>query len=429
MLKVEKIKSEIKKHIEKINGVKSDANSVLNWSNAQETLAYMNQTQKSSNFFSRTDEETLFKNYISEIKYIATTFCNEKYSDKEKLLNLLEYFRFTSMSDNLSISNNNYSYSDLSNSCGLNIALNNKGLCVSQSCFFRDILNFCNIEADTKSIILFKLPGSDKKTFEGHRVVYVYPNKDQTLYIDPTWYNGNISSIDLSRECAKFSASNFGQLNITNQDITKARQLVGKELIKKFGIDFISEKLDIANSDNVTKQMLILSFIEKNVVSTSQQLNFRTALLENREFEVGKLLELLYIANDIDYSIQESQYDRYATTYITSIDGKKAYITPMIAFDKNSNEKVVKENVFYTDVTDETKNTHYEYMWKDSKEKISTIINQSRKEVNNYLNKQNKSVLSEKESILQNLEAEEREISEIEKKVEQKENGSPSIEE
>lgn len=223
MLKVEKIKNEIKNHIEKINRVKWDANSVLNWSNAQETLAYMNQSQKSSEFFSRTDEESLLKDYINEIRYISSTFCNEQYSNKEKLLNLLEYFRFTSMSDNLTISSNNYSYSDLSNSCGLNIAINNKGLCVSQSCFFRDILNFCNIDATTKSIILFRLPGSDKETFVGHRVVYVYPNKEQPIYIDPTWYNGNISSIDLSREYSKFSASNFGKLNITEEDIIKSR--------------------------------------------------------------------------------------------------------------------------------------------------------------------------------------------------------------
>lgn len=78
---------------------------------------------------------------------------------------------------------------------------------------------------------------------------------------------------------------------------------------------------------------------------------------------------------------------------------------------------------------DESKTIHYEYMWKESKEKISSIMDQSRKKVDNYLNTQNKNVLSEKEAILQRLESEEREISEIEKRITEKENENPSIEE
>ena len=132
--------------------------------------------------FSITDEEKLYELYVKKIKEVAKELCDEKFSYKEKCLNILEYIRLKGMYEN----HPDKETTELSQT-GINIGLLNKGVCGSQSCFMADLLTYSGIEAEKYKSDYFD---EENDVYGKHGVVIAKAPEDKTfVWIDPTWYN------------------------------------------------------------------------------------------------------------------------------------------------------------------------------------------------------------------------------------------------
>ncbi len=373
------IKEEIKKHVEKISSDKEMSKRDSDMFGMKRLVQYMESSTASKNFFDNVDVDDLMAKYEEELIRVSKAIGNTTFSSKQKMLNFLEYIRLNGMYENIDM--NKFfmpqSVAAISQS-GVNIALLGKGVCASQASFLRDLLNTSGEGAMTKKVYFFDEDGMIE---DQHLVTYAgSSNDDKNYFLDPTWYNGTINSLEGSFNCADIPEQHrslLSILDVTQEEIENARNTALKYLIERFQIKEISNKLDIKNADDLDKQIRMLTFMEKNIAPASEALNCRSVVLGNKEIECGKLLELFYKANDIPYTLKCSG-DKSNSKYVTNIDGRESTIYPKVAFISDMNDKPLSRKLHYAKGED-GKN---QYLWAFSDknlEQFKTLIKNDRK--------------------------------------------------
>lgn len=365
------IRKEIVEQLETIENYRAMAS--MKMAGFDRIVNHMEASTASKDFFSITDVDKLLFMYEAEVDRVSGDIGNSNFTTKQKVLNFLEYIRLNGMYDNLD--NKKFSFQNmvsLISQSGINIALLGKGVCASQSKFLRDLLNDIGENAMTGRVDFLDVDTG--MSVDAHGITYLKSTDGQTWFLDPTWYNGttrsvkgSLNSADLSEEKKKQLSS----LNVTQEEIDEARNVVQGYLIKRFGIKEISEQLGLEQVGDLEKQIRILAFMERNLAPASEELNFRSVVLGKREIEVGKLLELFYKSNDIQYKL-ECDGDKSHTRYTTNIDGKECTIKPEEAFNKvKNNGKALSRCLHWT------KNEHGEskYLWSFSKEQEEEMLN------------------------------------------------------
>ena len=253
-----------------------------------------------------------------------------------------------------------------------------EGVCASQARFLRDLLLTSGEEAITKKVYFIDEDGIIE---DQHLVTYACSSNNGTnFFLDPTWYNGTINSLEGSFNSADISEQHrslLSILDVTQEEIESARNKVQEYLIERFQIKDISTQLGIDKASDLDKQIRMLTFMEKHLSPASGSLNCRSVVLGDREIECGKLLELFYKANNIPYILKCSG-DKYNSAYITTIDGMESTIYPKVAFFSDRNNNPLSRKLHFA----KNKKDENQYLWAFSDERrqqFMTSINKSRK--------------------------------------------------
>lgn len=373
------IRKEIEEHIAQISSYKETAKRDSDMSGIKRLLQYMESSTASKNFFDNVDVDDLMAKYEEELIRVSKALGNSTFPSKQKMLNFLEYIRINGMYENIDMRNffMPQTVAAISQS-GINIALLGKGVCASQARFLRDLLLTSGEEAITKKVYFIDEDGIIE---DQHLVTYACSSNNGTnFFLDPTWYNGTINSLEGSFNSADISEQHrslLSILDVTQEEIESARNKVQEYLIERFQIKDISTQLGIDKASDLDKQIRMLTFMEKHLSPASGSLNCRSVVLGDREIECGKLLELFYKANNIPYILKCSG-DKYNSAYITTIDGMESTIYPKVAFFSDRNNNPLSRKLHFA----KNKKDENQYLWAFSDERrqqFMTSINKSRK--------------------------------------------------
>lgn len=373
------IRKEIEEHVAQISSYKETAKRDSDMSGIKRLLQYMESSTASKNFFDNVDVDDLMAKYEEELIRVSKALGNSTFPSKQKMLNFLEYIRINGMYENIDMRNffMPQTVAAISQS-GINIALLGKGVCASQARFLRDLLLTSGEEAITKKVYFIDEDGIIE---DQHLVTYAYSSNNGTnFFLDPTWYNGTINSLEGSFNSADISEQHrslLSILDVTQEEIESARNKVQEYLIERFQIKDISTQLGIDKASDLDKQIRMLTFMEKHLSPASGSLNCRSVVLGDREIECGKLLELFYKANNIPYILKCSG-DKYNSAYITTIDGMESTIYPKVAFFSDRNNNSLSRKLHFA----KNKKDENQYLWAFSDERrqqFMTSINKSRK--------------------------------------------------
>ena len=373
------IRKEIEEHVAQISSYKETAKRDSDMSGIKRLLQYMESSTASKNFFDNVDVDDLMAKYEEELIRVSKALGNSTFPSKQKMLNFLEYIRINGMYENIDMRNffMPQTVATISQS-GINIALLGKGVCASQARFLRDLLLTSGEEAITKKVYFIDEDGIIE---DQHLVTYACSSNNGTnFFLDPTWYNGTINSLEGSFNSADISEQHrslLSILDVTQEEIESARNKVQEYLIERFQIKDISTQLGIDKASDLDKQIRMLTFMEKHLSPASGSLNCRSVVLGDREIECGKLLELFYKANNIPYILKCSG-DKYNSAYITTIDGMESTIYPKVAFFSDRNNNSLSRKLHFA----KNKKDENQYLWAFSDERrqqFMTSINKSRK--------------------------------------------------
>ena len=373
------IRKEIEEHVALISSYKETAKRASDMSGIKRLLQYMESSTASKNFFDNVDVDDLMAKYEEELIRVSKALGNSTFPSKQKMLNFLEYIRINGMYENIDMRNffMSQTVAAISQS-GINIALLGKGVCASQARFLRDLLLTSGEEAITKKVYFIDEDGIIE---DQHLVTYACSSNNGTnFFLDPTWYNGTINSLEGSFNSADISEQHrslLSILDVTQEEIESARNKVQEYLIERFQIKDISTQLGIDKASDLDKQIRMLTFMEKHLSPASGSLNCRSVVLGDREIECGKLLELFYKANNIPYILKCSG-DKYNSAYITTIDGMESTIYPKVAFFSDRNNNPLSRKLHFA----KNKKDENQYLWAFSDERrqqFMTSINKSRK--------------------------------------------------
>lgn len=373
------IRKEIEEHVAQISSYKETAKRDSDMSGIKRLLQYMESSTASKNFFDNVDVDDLMAKYEEELIRVSKALGNSTFPSKQKMLNFLEYIRINGMYENIDMRNFFMSQTVAAISqLGINIALLGKGVCASQARFLRDLLLTSGEEAITKKVYFIDEDGIIE---DQHLVTYACSSNNGTnFFLDPTWYNGTINSLEGSFNSADISEQHrslLSILDVTQEEIESARNKVQEYLIERFQIKDISTQLGIDKASDLDKQIRMLTFMEKHLSPASESLNCRSVVLGDREIECGKLLELFYKANNIPYILKCSG-DKYNSAYITTIDGMESTIYPKVAFFSDRNNNPLSRKLHFA----KNKKDENQYLWAFSDERrqqFMTSINKSRK--------------------------------------------------
>lgn len=373
------IRKEIEEHVAQISSYKETAKRDSDMSGIKRLLQYMESSTASKNFFDNVDVDDLMAKYEEELIRVSKALGNSTFPSKQKMLNFLEYIRINGMYENIDMRDffMPQTVAAISQS-GINIALLGKGVCASQARFLRDLLLTSGEEAITKKLYFIDEDGIIE---DQHLVTYACSSNNGTnFFLDPTWYNGTINSLEGSFNSADISEQHrslLSILDVTQEEIESARNKVQEYLIERFQIKDISTQLGIDKASDLDKQIRMLTFMEKHLSPASGSLNCRSVVLGDREIECGKLLELFYKANNIPYILKCSG-DKYNSAYITTIDGMESTIYPKVAFFSDRNNNSLSRKLHFA----KNKKDENQYLWAFSDERrqqFMTSINKSRK--------------------------------------------------
>ena len=373
------IRKEIEEHVAQISSYKETAKRDSDMSGIKRLLQYMESSTASKNFFDNVDVDDLMAKYEEELIRVSKALGNSTFPSKQKMLNFLEYIRINGMYENIDMRNffMPQTVAAISQS-GINIALLGKGVCASQARFLRDLLLTSGEEAITKKVYFIDEDGIIE---DQHLVTYACSSNNGTnFFLDPTWYNGTINSLEGSFNSADISEQHrslLSILDVTQEEIESARNKVQEYLIERFQIKDISTQLGIDKASDLDKQIRMLTFMEKHLSPASGSLNCRSVVLGDWEIECGKLLELFYKANNIPYILKCSG-DKYNSAYITTIDGMESTIYPKVAFFSDRNNNSLSRKLHFA----KNKKDENQYLWAFSDERrqqFMTSINKSRK--------------------------------------------------
>ncbi|MEF2619793.1 MAG: hypothetical protein ACLUF5_06290 [Clostridia bacterium] len=373
------IRKEIEEHVAQISSYKETAKRDSDMSGIKRLLQYMESSTASKNFFDNVDVDDLMAKYEEELIRVSKALGNSTFPSKQKMLNFLEYIRINGMYENIDMRDffMPQTVAAISQS-GINIALLGKGVCASQARFLRDLLLTSGEEAITKKVYFIDEDGIIE---DQHLVTYACSSNNGTnFFLDPTWYNGTINSLEGSFNSADISEQHrslLSILDVTQEEIESARNKVQEYLIERFQIKDISTQLGIDKASDLDKQIRMLTFMEKHLSPASGSLNCRSVVLGDREIECGKLLELFYKANNIPYILKCSG-DKYNSAYITTIDGMESTIYPKVAFFSDRNNNSLSRKLHFA----KNKKDENQYLWAFSDERrqqFMTSINKSRK--------------------------------------------------
>lgn len=226
---------------------------------------YFEQLEKDPNFnyIINSSPMQLFYDYERNLKHIAEMIYNPQFSNKQNVLNVLEYMRIMTMYENVKQKKEaDFQIIELSR-YPIFLSVFGKGVCYSQARFTRDILLHMGINAVD---FYTEIDNNYYKRGIPHQQTLL--NLDNNYYfIDATDYNGTLDGIQFElQQQNKNKLERSGirtDFSATQEEIKKSREFVLTKLIKELGIDQISKQLRLEEKEELYKQCVIMAYVEK----------------------------------------------------------------------------------------------------------------------------------------------------------------------
>lgn len=321
------------------NDVKNHRDLVSRMNNTDEykfLSNYIKATPYSRSFFENANIDYMYTKLKKELQDVVYTLGDENFSLEEKVLNFLEYIRLNGMYESIG------EKAAVLSQEAINIALLGKGVCNSQSRFLELLFIASHEEANILRIRKFE---ESQDIYSEHQVTVVKFDKDKFYFLDPTSYNGKLSSMRY-----KLSDKNFynGKPNglydfyVSEEKINESRKNVYEYLIERYNIKGISERLHMEDLTDLEKQATIITYLESILVPVTEKVNFRSIILDGKEIEVSKALELFYYANHIEFTPIFGK-PKYNCMFLIKINDKEAAINPPTLFSKKENKDTLSK--------------------------------------------------------------------------------------
>ncbi|MEG1457589.1 MAG: hypothetical protein RR984_01370 [Bacilli bacterium] len=253
--------------------------------------------------FSDHNRDEVISLYVMELKKIISEFGNDSFSDDEKILNYLEYFRlFVSYLPYKS--STDYPY--LSNESRYMSSLLGHGTCISQAYFLRDLLKYSNIKKYGEFNIT--------ETNIGHSHTFI-SGKDMmsgdNIFIDPVLYRGSV--ISLEQTLRRDNARHLSDFFIDESQIFDARNRVLSYGVFKCGFNNSEEDIN-----EISNSLLDASCFDACFNSGC------TSVL-GKKMDIGKVFEMYCYALNINYNFICSEDRRNAVYSIYNNDTVHQY--------------------------------------------------------------------------------------------------------
>lgn len=287
--------------------------------------SYINYSEVSRSFYNNFNAEELNNIYMKQINDIADSCKN--LSIKGKVLYLLELMRLSVMYENIGTKGAILSQK------GINAALTGKGVCASQAGYFRNLLLGCNIESKT-----LRLHGK----LSEHESVLVKISPNETIVLDPTFYDGNPSLIPHFIQEVKNAYANLSEFNIivftvTDEEVENARKMAREFILRYYGINKILGDIKFDKKSEIDLFIQIIKILQNNLVVSSNDEKHRSIVFGNREFEIDKALELLLYYYRLPFNIIYNN-ETHKCFYNVTISSKDFIVSPQNIFKRNSNQ-------------------------------------------------------------------------------------------
>ena len=291
--------------------------------------------------------EQILEEYISKVQQIQALVTNPHYPDKRNILNILEYMRIMHSFENIREGNSFTALriGTLSQSSVSQVFLG-KGVCLSQTRLMRDIL------PDSIKLELLEVFYMDEDNIfvvDQHSVIII-PLDGNLCYVDPTLYTGDKDRLEGSKNTAQYGRRSFESITATEDEIGQSRREIQSKLIQMLQIDKISGQIITPDMTDLQKHCAIFAFIESIINVENTDVDFYTANLFGHNIEVGKLMELFFAANDIDYTI-ECGGNRFDSVYTVKLDGETTHLhTTEMYYARTTQEgnKHIRKTLHYT---------------------------------------------------------------------------------
>lgn len=316
-------------------------------------VKYLKYLEKDPNFnyIINAEPMQLLNLYEKKIDSIAEITYNPNFSKKQNALNVLEYNRIMSMYENVIQKTQDDKKMFKLNKNPIFLAFLGKGLCFAQAKFVRDIFQRLNINSIDFTVDSYKHT-LDYSIFNRIHFATTVELDDNKIYgIDPTIYNGNLKSLAVyARPQSKQSLESMGirtDFSATQEEIYISRNFVFPKLIKMLEIDKISKQLDLENQQDLQKQCTIITFIESRLNLTGDlKTKSCSANINGVNIEVGKLMELFFYQNNIEYSIKCDR-DKRNSVYQTRLGQTELYLSPKSIFESTDKARIFMSKTHY----------------------------------------------------------------------------------
>ena len=315
------------KEIEKYNYY---LNSEIPIEEIQNIKKYILGNEQLMKIYKENDPIVLTAKYLKKIKELRKLLNSTM--DYQYIANVLEYFRFTCMRENISGVIPGMAYLENLSDSKFSSVLLGKASSEGQVAAIVDVLsNKLDVTMDNVGYIQKENQSENVSNY----ACLMIKDETGTHYIDAYNYNGKMDAKQklISRNCF----NNIYPLVFDNRTIVKAKRKVAKHLINKLNIMEIINSLEL---NGLTQKEINEKFIE--YINSHKdnyddiEINASTITVNNEMLEISRLLELLYLAVGIRYRVIDDKKEN--STFEVILDEEST----IVSLDKESNKKLIK---------------------------------------------------------------------------------------
>lgn len=265
---------------------------------------------------------------VHELRKVLKSKDNYQY-----LANVLEYFRFMCMRDNIEGVIPGISFFENLSDSKFSALIINKASAEGQAAAIVDILSD-NLDVSMCNIGYYK-PGDYADILSNYACITI---KDETgkHYVDPYRYYGKLV-IDKNL-INKNYVDDIYPLVLDTTPFRKAKKKVSTYLIKKLKIKEIIDSLNLSGLSETEMNDKFIEYIKNNQDNYEDiKVNANTIKVNGELLEVTRLLELFYIASGIRYRVINDKKEN--STFEVILDEEKT----IVSLDDTSNKKLIKQ--------------------------------------------------------------------------------------
>ena len=282
--------------------------------------------------YKENDPIVLAAKYLKKVRELRNILKSKL--EYQYIANVLEYFRFTCMRENISGVIPGMSYLENLSDSKFSSLLLGKASSEGQVAAIVDVLsNRLDVAMDNVGFVQTE---NDSENLSDYTCLMI---KDETgvHYIDVYNYNGKISP--KQKVMSRNYINNIYPLVIDNRTLVKAKRKVAKYLINKLNIMEIIDSLELKGLNQKEINDKFIEYINTHKDNYNDiEITSSTITINNEMLETSRLLELLYLAVGIRYRVIDDKKEN--STFEVILDEEST----IVSLDRESNkEKIIQK--------------------------------------------------------------------------------------